>query len=982
MATPRPVVTTGGPPNNMGGEETQEKVAAARTVLEARYSQRPGSAAGDGGTIGPNRRQRRPTNEAESNPMGSMSLKKKSQSNASWNALFRSKSKCEHDNTEEVGDSGTSLESAKSKEVGADDDSSIEGGSNGSVNDSQQVRSWYLKYKRPMPGDDSSLRLSMAPGDASTLDIDAPLSPTAAHERQFSEVSVTSVSEGDGIPAGKKKINPLAQIGGVLAHDKWFVLDDSEVNFETAPASGLGHVTSWDDGRPRFVIALEKLPKEELKRQEVIYELLITEREYVRDLHIVINLFMKNMRDKSIVPGKDLHVVFSNIEQLLPVNQELLSRLEERRRLSNGVVKEVADIFIKVEQYFKIYTLYCANQPEAMAYLKREKGNEDLRGFLMYCFLRPDCRGLDIGAFLIKPVQRVCKYPLILKELLKHTPVGHPDRANLELAATNINKVVDVVNERRRFVENQQKMLAIMQKLEFSEGSLVHEPSRRYINEGMLSRFDLGMSMNTAERYVVLFSDCLIIAKYGVIKNKKAQVSKIYPLSVLETVEIVPDTTAKSAFSLSIQERKDPYIFECASDKERKIWMDSFNSAIRDAKDCISPTGIKGSSSIQLSLIERQLSDMKPGAMTWSPANLEAARQMMSSRSISSKTKTSSTDISLLASSDPALVKRSSSMPRVEEIGAPIPRPPDVASKPEGSGSPRLRRVRKSGETINVDSRLSIQSIPSSAPPVPARPSPSSTSLSSLAAGGPSKPPPIPPKKPSSPTRASMSGPSTNTMVASPTPTTPTISEAPTISTTPTPKSPSHAEPISTRPVISAPQPKAPALGGGGSRVRELAALYGSTLTSALPSRIESSDVSKPPPLLPKPKHQQQPLHHHQQESSVALTPEVIPKPAALHTDVVPKPSITTEHHTPTENSSNTIKKSGPPPPLAPSPAALKAQQQQYSPAPVAQNDLHSVGQSLVNTINSNNTSHVVKPAPSAAAAAKNLRERKAHPQE
>jgi hypothetical protein len=50
---------------------------------------------------------------------------------------------------------------------------------------------------------------------------------------------------------------------------------------------------------------------------------------------------------------------------------------------------------------------------------------------------KPQCRKLDLKSFLIKPVQRICQYPLLLQELLKHTPDAHKDRASVELYAAH-----------------------------------------------------------------------------------------------------------------------------------------------------------------------------------------------------------------------------------------------------------------------------------------------------------------------------------------------------------------------------------------------------------------------------------------------------------------------------------------------------------------------------------------------------------------
>ena len=63
--------------------------------------------------------------------------------------------------------------------------------------------------------------------------------------------------------------------------------------------------------------------------------------------------------------------------------------------------------------------------------------------------------GRALGSLLIAPVQRVCRYPLLFKALLKRVPAGHPDRAALEGAAAEVNALAARVNEDRRTAEAQ-----------------------------------------------------------------------------------------------------------------------------------------------------------------------------------------------------------------------------------------------------------------------------------------------------------------------------------------------------------------------------------------------------------------------------------------------------------------------------------------------------------------------------------------------
>lgn len=56
-------------------------------------------------------------------------------------------------------------------------------------------------------------------------------------------------------------------------------------------------------------------------------------------------------------------------------------------------------------------------------------------------------RNLDLGSFLIKPPQRICKYPLLIKEALKNTATDHSDRAPLEAAMVKIQHIMTIINQ-------------------------------------------------------------------------------------------------------------------------------------------------------------------------------------------------------------------------------------------------------------------------------------------------------------------------------------------------------------------------------------------------------------------------------------------------------------------------------------------------------------------------------------------------------
>lgn len=80
------------------------------------------------------------------------------------------------------------------------------------------------------------------------------------------------------------------------------------------------------------------------------------------------------------------------------------------------------------------YKGYCSNQLAAKALLDQKKQDRRVQDFLQRCLESPFSRKLDLWSFLDIPRSRLVKYPLLLREILRHTPSDHPDGASLEKA--------------------------------------------------------------------------------------------------------------------------------------------------------------------------------------------------------------------------------------------------------------------------------------------------------------------------------------------------------------------------------------------------------------------------------------------------------------------------------------------------------------------------------------------------------------------
>ncbi|XP_060097867.1 dynamin-binding protein isoform X1 [Heteronotia binoei] len=186
------------------------------------------------------------------------------------------------------------------------------------------------------------------------------------------------------------------------------------------------------------------------KRAKVIEELLQTERDYIRDLEMCVQKVQMPLQEAQ-VPHVDCEGLFGNIQGVIVFSKQLLSALE--------AADAVGPAFLTLRAELEdVYKVYCQNHDEAIALLEAYEKEERVQKHLLESLeiLRSlysewGCTNyIDLGSFLIKPVQRVMRYPLLLMELLSATPESHPDRAPLAAAVLAVKEINCNINEYKR----------------------------------------------------------------------------------------------------------------------------------------------------------------------------------------------------------------------------------------------------------------------------------------------------------------------------------------------------------------------------------------------------------------------------------------------------------------------------------------------------------------------------------------------------
>jgi len=346
--------------------------------------------------------------------------------------------------------------------------------------------------------------------------------------------------------------------------------------------SASGMSDDEDDGEP--------LDKEEKMRRHVLREILVTEESYVKDLRIIVDVIIPNMKSKKVLDQTQINGIFSGVEVLLNFNNFLLKKLQDG--------EPVGKSFEGIASFLKGYVQYCVNVPKAEEKLKQYAKDSSFRNFLAEISTLPEMHQLGVSDFLMKPVQRLCKYPLLLRELISHTPKDSPDYPSLNNAYNEIQKTVAAVNEGKRADEDHQKVITIFEKLDgFNDRAKFITPSRSYIHEETLK--ELLSNGTEQEMHYIFFNDLILRVKqhagrYSLKSFITRDVLLVTPVtSPIETRKL--SSSGKPYFLLDVVHAGvDKYTIICESEQDRSRILEiasgntgNGNNYTRSTKDLI-----------------------------------------------------------------------------------------------------------------------------------------------------------------------------------------------------------------------------------------------------------------------------------------------------------------------------------------------------------------------------------------------------------
>lgn len=291
----------------------------------------------------------------------------------------------------------------------------------------------------------------------------------------------------------------------------------------------------------------------EKKRQEVISEIMYTERDFVKDLEYLRDFWMKPLRstnpnNPSPIPDqrreKFIHNVFANSIDVHAVNSKLADALT-RRQQENPVVRNVGDIFLNFVPRFGPFIKYGASQLNGKYEFERERSENPLFArFVDETERLKESRKLELNGYLTKPTTRLARYPLLLENVVKYTAEENPDAQDIPKAIILIKDFLSKVNYESGKAENQFNLRQLQSQLRWGpeKGDLrLLEENRELIYKGPLKKGPT----DSSEVFVYLFNHALLFVKHRLV-NKKDEL-KVYkrpiPLELLvitQMEEVIP----------------------------------------------------------------------------------------------------------------------------------------------------------------------------------------------------------------------------------------------------------------------------------------------------------------------------------------------------------------------------------------------------------------------------------------------------------
>ncbi|XP_059391957.1 FYVE, RhoGEF and PH domain-containing protein 6-like [Carassius carassius] len=319
----------------------------------------------------------------------------------------------------------------------------------------------------------------------------------------------------------------------------------------------------------------------EAKKTKVAYivnEISSSEKVFVK----VLKLLHVDFRDavlkascqagKPVIDERVLNQILCHLPQLYELNCDLLRELEERVAHWNEHCC-VADIFVKKGPYLKMYSTYIREFDKNVALLEEHcRKNPAFAKAVREFESLPCCANLAVKHYMLKPIQRIPQYQLLLTSYLNNLDEESPDYKDAEAALTIVKEVANHANEIVRQEDNSQKLYEVQCRL--TGNHVIVQPGRVLLKEGILMKLSRKVMQ---PRMFFLLNDSLLYTSPVATGNFKLN-------NILSLAEMKVSKPSQEGYQneLNIESVERSFILSASSAACRDEWLQAISTAIDD----------------------------------------------------------------------------------------------------------------------------------------------------------------------------------------------------------------------------------------------------------------------------------------------------------------------------------------------------------------------------------------------------------------
>nr|XP_020671363.1 FYVE, RhoGEF and PH domain-containing protein 6 [Pogona vitticeps] len=275
---------------------------------------------------------------------------------------------------------------------------------------------------------------------------------------------------------------------------------------------------------------------------------------------------------KPVIEDRILNQILYYLPQLYELNRDLLRELEER--LSHWIDNErIADIFLKKGHYLKMYSTYIKEFDRNVTLLDEQcRKNPGFAAVVRDFEMSPRCANLALKHYLLKPVQRIPQYRLLLTDYLKNLSEDSADFRDTKDALAVVIEVANHANDIMKQGDNFQKLMQIQYSL--NGHCEIVQPGRVFLKEGTLMKLSRKVMQ---PRMFFLFNDALLYTT-----PMQSGVYKLNNMLSLAGMKVRKPIHEAYQNELNIESVERSFILSANSATERDEWLEAISRSIED----------------------------------------------------------------------------------------------------------------------------------------------------------------------------------------------------------------------------------------------------------------------------------------------------------------------------------------------------------------------------------------------------------------